>query len=155
QLGQVRELDVLGVIVRELSDQPHYASAALTELGGAIDEEAAQARKRLGARLSSHKLARLARDLKRAIERSGASTNRSRASVESTHGPGWALEARLARRAGQLRLAVERAGVLYLPERLHDVRIAVKKLRYAVELWAAVGAADLKADLATLKLTQD
>jgi CHAD domain-containing protein len=31
---------------------------------------------------------------------------------------------------------VRSAGAVYLPERLHDVRIAVKKLRYAIELRA-------------------
>ena len=35
----------------------------------------------------------------------------------------------VAKRAGRLALAAERAGGLYLPDRLHDVRIAAKKLR--------------------------
>ena len=48
----------------------------------------------------------------------------------------WAIDARVARRASRLRAAIDEAGAVYLPERLHDVRIAVKKLRYAVELGA-------------------
>ena len=47
---------------------------------------------------------------------------------------------RAARRAQRLSAAIENAAGLYLPDRLHDVRIAVKKLRYTLEL----GFADLK-----------
>ena len=39
------------------------------------------------------------------------------------------------------------AGALYLPDRLHGVRIAVKKLRYAVELSAEVSRERSSADL--------
>ena len=41
---------------------------------------------------------------------------------------------RAARRAQRLGAAIENAAGLYLPDRLHQVRIAVKKLRYTLEL---------------------
>jgi CHAD domain-containing protein len=41
---------------------------------------------------------------------------------------------RTARRARRLVAAIEAAAALYLPDRLHDVRIAAKKLRYTLEL---------------------
>ena len=44
---------------------------------------------------------------------------------------------------------------MYLPERLHDVRIALKKLRYAVELAAEAAARRGDADLPLLKRGQD
>ena len=44
------------------------------------------------------------------------------------------LAARLMRRAKDLGAALEDAGPLYVPERLHNVRIATKKLRYALEI---------------------
>ena len=44
------------------------------------------------------------------------------------------LATRLMRRAKGLASAVEDAGPVYAPERLHDVRISTKKLRYALEI---------------------
>ncbi len=41
---------------------------------------------------------------------------------------------RLMRRAKALGVALEDAGPLYAPERLHEVRISTKKLRYALEI---------------------
>ena len=55
---------------------------------------------------------------------------RSRAATRS----GAGRSTRVARRAASLKAAIDEAGAVYLPERLHAVRIAVKKLRYAVEL---------------------
>jgi CHAD domain-containing protein len=52
-----------------------------------------------------------------------------------TRGWQWALGARVARRASALRAAIDTAGGW--SERLHKVRIALKKLRYAVELSAS------------------
>jgi CHAD domain-containing protein len=43
------------------------------------------------------------------------------------------LRRRAARRANQVQGAVEHAAGVYLPDRLHDVRIATKKLRYVLE----------------------
>src|SRR5688572_4833887 len=44
------------------------------------------------------------------------------------------LAARLMRRVKRLSAALDEAGPLYVPERLHDVRISTKKLRYALEI---------------------
>jgi len=44
------------------------------------------------------------------------------------------LATRLMRRAKGLASALEGAGPVYAPERLHDVRISTKKLRYALEI---------------------
>jgi CHAD domain len=67
----------------------------------------------------------------------------------------WALDARVARRAARVRTSIDAAGALYAPERLHDVRLAVKKLRYASELVAEVTPRRLDTDIATLKGAQD
>jgi CHAD domain-containing protein len=50
-----------------------------------------------------------------------------------------ALAARLGRRAKALSEAMSEAGAIYVPERLHAVRIAAKKLRYALEIAAELG----------------
>jgi CHAD domain-containing protein len=67
----------------------------------------------------------------------------------------WAVEARIARRAERLLRAMREAGAVYLPERLHVVRIAVKKLRYAVELASDIAGDKKNPDLRTLRHAQD
>src|SRR5678816_1739434 len=47
-----------------------------------------------------------------------------------------------------------RAGAVYLPERLHDVRIASKKLRYALELWERLRGERNTAPVRALKRVQ-
>jgi len=71
--------------------------------------------------------------------------------------PAWrtALAARLARRARDLAGAVEAAGALYVPERLHAVRIAAKKLRYGLELAGEADLARTDALVRQLKRAQD
>ena len=71
--------------------------------------------------------------------------------------PAWraALARRLTRRAGALVDAVNEAGALFVPARLHLVRIAAKKLRYALELADEARAADTGAMVRRLKQTQD
>ena len=63
--------------------------------------------------------------------------------------------ARAARRAVRLQSAIESAGSIYLPDRLHAVRIAVKKLRYALELGHRPGRSRASTHLRTLKGAQD
>ena len=90
-----------------------------------------------------HKLDRAAKILEKAETR------------PSTRGWQWALGARVARRASALRTAIDAAGGVYLPERLHTVRIALKKLRYAVELSAEAEGSKGNADLRRLKRSQE
>ncbi len=49
------------------------------------------------------------------------------------------LAALLTRRAARLHDAAAEAGAIYVPERLHGVRLAAKKLRYALEIAAEGG----------------
>jgi CHAD domain-containing protein len=44
---------------------------------------------------------------------------------------------------------------MYLPERLHVVRVALKKLRYALELGAEIDGRGASADIRALKRVQD
>jgi CHAD domain-containing protein len=66
-----------------------------------------------------------------------------------------AAQERASRRAVRLRAAIDNAAGLYLPDRLHEVRIAVKKLRYALELVREVTGSRALARLATLREAQD
>ncbi len=49
---------------------------------------------------------------------------------------------------------MEDAGAVYLPERLHTVRIAIKKLRYALEFSAEMSGARSTPELQLLKRVQ-
>ena len=51
--------------------------------------------------------------------------------------------------------SIENAAGLYLPDRLHEVRIAVKKLRYTLELEQSFTASRATVRLRTLKTAQD
>jgi CHAD domain-containing protein len=60
------------------------------------------------------------------------------------------LLTRLLRRAREVQLAARHCGVLYDPERLHILRIAIKKLRYGLESTEAAGLTALPSVLAAL-----
>jgi CHAD domain-containing protein len=66
-----------------------------------------------------------------------------------------ALARRLRRRASRVLTAVEAAGTLYAPEQLHTVRIAVKKLRYSLEIARDAAALPVDALVTALKRQQD
>jgi CHAD domain-containing protein len=65
------------------------------------------------------------------------------------------LARRLDDRARRLRQRIEKAGALFVPERLHDVRIAGKQLRYMLEIANECGFVSAARLLSTLKRTQD
>lgn len=66
-----------------------------------------------------------------------------------------ALASRLIKRQKALRTAIADAGQLYAAEKLHQVRIALKKLRYAMELAAESGVKSASAPLRVVKRAQD
>jgi CHAD domain-containing protein len=157
QLGVVRELDVSTLMLEELGRDPRYSSTALKEVSARIEDERLAAHGRLAARLPTEKLDRLARRLQRAVKQSEKANEDSR--QRNPPRPAqiwlWTIRARATRRAADLRSAIELAGSVYVPERLHDVRIAVKRLRYAMELGAEARWLRAKRDLAALKAAQD
>jgi CHAD domain-containing protein len=65
-----------------------------------------------------------------------------------------AIVARAIRRWRAVKTAAEACGTLYAPERLHQLRIAVKKLRYALELAGRTARLDLAASIRSLKRSQ-
>jgi CHAD domain-containing protein len=155
RLGKVRELDVLLLVIEELSRDGGYSSTALKQLATDVETERAVARERLAAKLPPRRLKRIAAKLRRAALESDDRKGHGR-TVHHPRQP-WllALEARVARRATDLRCAIEAAGTVYVPERLHDVRIALKKLRYAAELVAEVRHPRVRAAIGTLRTAQD
>jgi CHAD domain-containing protein len=66
-----------------------------------------------------------------------------------------AVDVRVARRAEPLTAAIDDAGAVYLPGRLHAVRIALKKLRYATELATEIAGAKATPEIKILRRAQD
>lgn len=133
-LGRIRELDVTAQLVANLEAQATGTSAAaLARVSSQLRaaREVAHARGVRKGRLSTG-LRRVAKRLERVtstLERRGDRGHQRWR---------WALDARIVRRAEALDAAIRSAGPFYVPERLHAVRIAMKKLRYSLELGAAV-----------------
>jgi CHAD domain-containing protein len=151
RLGTVRELDVLFLLVQEFQESGRYEERALARLASAIAEERSAAHDRLSARLPIAQLRRLASKLDKIADEL-IEQEKPRG---TTRGWQWAIDARVAHRAVPLKAAIEAAGTVYLPERVHAVRIAMKKLRYSIELEAEISTAgSWRRDLTTLKRTQ-
>jgi CHAD domain-containing protein len=148
-LGPVRELDVALMTLDELRADAEAPADALARLQLLIDEE----RQRLRVEM--------ARQIERSrIEKVG----RKALAAAARHAPGRrpgdpkrvaAARRRAAGRAQSVRAAVENAGAIYLPDRLHQVRISVKKLRYAMEIARDLCGSRATARLRTLKAVQD
>jgi CHAD domain-containing protein len=160
RLGAVRELDVLMLLIEELGRSGRstpYGASALEQVGREVARTRAAARERLAAKLPTAKLERVAHELERAAKRLESADVKSGRADAGRPRQAWrfALEARLARRAAAVLAAVEIAGSMYVPEYLHDVRIALKKLRYAAELLRESSRDRTSADLRVLKGTQD
>jgi CHAD domain-containing protein len=154
QLGPTRELDVQAFLIEELQQDGTYPPTALQKVRAAVVQARHASREHLAATLPAAKLKRLADRLARVGKAfQSRDTQFSRAT-----GPKrawlWAVDARLARRAAVVRTTIELAGAMYLPDRLHAVRVAIKKLRYAAEMAKDVGRRRLTADITTLKSAQ-
>jgi CHAD domain-containing protein len=153
RLGTVRELDVLLMLIDELHVAGRKGSGGLGRVGVRVSKDRDRARKRLAAELPVADLTRLSRKLSRIAD---SLDEAERASSKTTaRSWRWAIDARVSKRAGSVSSAIAEAGALYLPDRLHAVRIAVKKLRYALELSAEVSHDRSSADLRVLKRSQE
>ena len=148
RLGVVRELDVLASLIEELHESGRHDSATLARLAVVIAEARTRARDRLLSKLPTGELRRIANKLSKVA-------GDLRDHKKSSRGWRWAIEARLTHRAALLKHATLEAGALYLPERLHAVRIALKKLRYALEVAVEAAGAHSRNDVRTLKRSQD
>jgi CHAD domain-containing protein len=156
RLGRLRELDVTVVLIDELRKLGGFEPNALDLVASAVSDKRERARERLLAkwppreiRRVESKLTALAEDLQAADRKAG----RSRTAARGVY---WAVDARIHRRAGELSAAIEDAGAVYLPERVHAVRVALKKFRYAVELANEITSDKRRsAQLRILKRSQD
>jgi CHAD domain-containing protein len=149
-LGRVRDVDVSMDLLAALESRLPSVAPALVSLRH--DQR--------GDRL------RLVRDLIKRFERLGvdgfvgdliAHTRRSGRSLVQGAGPGvWrhALQKLIVARGQSAREALEHSTGVYFPNRMHAARIALKKLRYTLEVAHAVGAARVDSALRELKKSQ-
>jgi CHAD domain-containing protein len=153
RLGAVRELDVLTMVLDELHESSRYHAGGLSRVSTEVASQRDDARKSLEGKLPKAELRRLSGKLEE-IERT-LRANLGAASRRQETAWRWAVDARISRRGERLSAAIREAGAVYLPERLHAVRIAVKKMRYSVELAVELAGEKTTADLRTLKQAQD
>jgi CHAD domain-containing protein len=150
KLGPVRERDVLLALVDELRASGQYSGRALDAVYAHVRRVQESSRRSSDTGKISDQLARLGKKLKN-VTREVSSADRSGKRSNWL----WAVDARVTRRASTLKSAMAEAGAVYWPERLHAARVAVKKLRYAVEVGAEARGVRNTPDVTLLKRTQD
>ncbi len=149
-LGPVRELDVALQILDEVEATGDLSRPALTRLRQAVERERQTLQSDLRRRIEDCKLEKL-RKRALCVARKATGTGAVlRDPVRLAR-----ARAQAARRAERLLVAIEGASGIYLPDRLHDVRIAVKKLRYALELVRELSGSRAHARIKTLAKVQD
>lgn len=156
-LGPVRELDVALLTLDELDASGDVPPAALAKLRQVIRQERTRLHTAMRRTVEKVDLDKLKKRAARAAHKGAGK------SVAGTSAPGRVrdpkrladAEARAGRRAERLEAAIEDAAGIYLPDRLHAVRIAIKKLRYALELTKELSGSRAVARVRTLKEAQD
>jgi CHAD domain-containing protein len=148
-LGPVRELDVALMNLDQLRTSGDVSEAAIARLRQLITEE----RQRLGAEMMRHvSHYNLSKLQKKAVD--AAARGPAPSGPRDPRRLAVALR-RAARRAEGVQVAMENAAGIYLPDRLHHVRIAVKKLRYALEIAQDLSGSRATARINKLKRVQD
>jgi CHAD domain-containing protein len=145
-LGPVRELDVALAHLDELGARNLVSTRAVSRVRQAVARERLARRRDMLSEITPGKIERLRQRLGRM--HAGPDAQLPAAALEEA-------AFQVTRRARRLAAAVERAGGLYLPARLHQVRIAAKKLRYALEIDRELKRSKSTARITQLKRLQD
>jgi CHAD domain-containing protein len=151
-LGRVRDADVRVMLLASLETRIPHAAPALVVLRQQREQERLALVRKLIKKLERLDAVRLIEMLDEArLPVPGALAWSGRA------GNGWRPRLRhtLHDRARATAEAIEHATGVYFPRRVHAARIAIKKLRYTLEIADATGAADRTAAIRALKKAQD
>jgi CHAD domain-containing protein len=146
-LGTVRELDVTLHLIDEVGEWPAVPGPALAQVRAQVIEERERRRAVMLERLEHVDVDKLGRRLH--------AVRQALIAPPTQHNWRGVLALRIARRARRLEKAIDEAGQIYAPEGLHRVRIAAKKLRYAVEIADESGAAPCAATVRVIRRVQD
>ena len=146
-LGTVRELDVTLRLIDELAERRGVPKAALADVRAHVMEEREKRRALMIERLQAVDTPKLKRRLRTVCD----------ALSNPAPGHNWCavLALRISRRARRLQRAIDHAGQVYAAQALHDVRIAAKKLRYALEIADESAGAPCASTLRVIKRLQD
>jgi CHAD domain-containing protein len=128
-LGKVRELDITQEVFHTLSMRLPPASCAIAAARRTVERDQQRARRRFAKALDDLELQPLL-------------ALRERPSITAvSFWKDWRRSVVTETRARQQALcdAIDRAPAVYMPNRVHRVRIATKKLRYTLEVAAATG----------------
>jgi CHAD domain-containing protein len=137
-LGPVRELDVELDLLDDESKTDGVSGRAIEIVRREVASRRQALRRELAENAPVGDLKKLIRKLERVGNVEAHKGKKGRRQEAQWRG---VLATRLLHRAKALRAAVDEAGPLYAPDRIHDVRIAVKKLRYALEIAHDAGVA--------------
>jgi CHAD domain-containing protein len=151
-LGPVRELDVALLMLDELEGSGDVRPSAVAKLRQVIKTERQRLQAEMVDVVERVDLDKLKRRASRAAHKGARKA--ARGGVKDPKRLAEANE-RAAQRGERLRGAIENAAGIYLPDRLHEVRIAVKKLRYALEITKELSGSRATARVRALKETQD
>lgn len=145
-LGPVRELDVALLLLDEFANRDVAGSRAIARVRQSLTDLRLSRRRDMLHAITPGKVERLRRELS-AVGSGPPVAGR----------PGAVKDAmrQVERRAKRLADAIEDAGSLYVAERLHVVRIAAKKLRYAMEIERELKRSRVTARIRQLKTLQD
>ena len=164
-LGPIRELDVELDILEDKAKTAGVSGRAVEIVRREVASRRQALREELADNAPVGDLKKLLKKLERVGTREKGAGKRAedggkngkRQNAEGKFEAQWrgVLATRVMRRAKSVALALEGAGAVYVPERLHDVRISTKKLRYALEIARDAGVAAAVPLVRILKRHQD
>lgn len=146
-LGPVRELDVTLLLLAELEGKGATAPKAIARVRERVIAERLARRHDMLEEITPSRLNKLCKRLVKVAAPDSPSEVPADELAEAAQQAG--------KRARRLKAAIEHAGGIYLADRLHRVRIAAKKLRYALEIQRELTHSRTTARLLRLKTQQD
>ena len=147
-LGPVRELDVTLALIAELSAAGTVPARALSRVKAAVTAERQARRGKMLEEVTPLRLESLRKRLAQAAIPADPATTPAADELAQ------AIQ-RAGARARRLRSAITKADGLYVADRLHRVRVAAKKLRYALELQKELTRSGSGAGIRRVKAQQD
>ncbi len=151
-LGRVRDADVILALLASLETRMPHAAPALVVLRQQREHDRLKLLRKLVKRLERLEAVRMIETL---AEHRLAFPGALAWSVRTGHTWRRDLDYTLRERALATREAIDHATGVYFPARVHAARIAIKKMRYAMEIAHAIGQADRSAAIRELKKAQD
>ncbi|MCI0346104.1 MAG: CHAD domain-containing protein [Chloroflexi bacterium] len=146
-LGPVREIDVALTHLGEFAERGSIPQRAIAHFRRSLTRERQARRVAMLAVLQPVQLDKLRRRVGHLQSQDADGRTREAAIAEAAR--------RVGHRATCLAEAIERAGAIYLADRLHAVRVAAKKLRYALEIHQELRRSRATARVEQLKNLQD